>query len=125
MLHALPLAERERARGDVSGYERLMPRRCEVLTDQRAWVTIATRDLKAGMVYRLFEEDGSAVLDDETDAPGRWRALADAVPQPDGTATVESEAIPESEIERQVRTHGMFWPGQTPLRGPWTPGRLR
>ena len=101
-----------------------MSRRCEVLSGLQGWQAIARGDLKTGMVFRLFEEDGAPVPDAEAGGPGRWRALADAMMGEDGQPQVEAEAIPESTVERVVRETGLYWPGGEQA-GPWAPGRLR
>ena len=60
---------------------------------------------------RLFEADGSPVTDAETGA-SRFRAMADAGLDPEtGTPVVETEPIPETEVERETNASGMWWPG--------------
>lgn len=92
-------------------------RRCEVRTPDGGWREIAGADLEPGMVYRLFEPDGSPVVDAETGAT-RFRALTAARDDPNGE--VEAEPLPESEVEREVKRVGFWWPAG----GPAGPGRL-
>lgn len=86
-----------------------MSRRCEILTSGQYWRTAPVTLLQVGDVFRLF-------LDSEpvTDGEGcwRWRVVAPPVPNLDGTHDVDAEAVPETEIERAVRTGGMYWPGR-------------
>ena len=89
----------------------MTPRRWEVLTPSQSWREIAVADVRSGDIVRLFEADGSPVTDPETGA-SRFRAMADAGLDPeDGTPVVETEPIPETEVERETGASGMWWPG--------------
>ena len=80
----------------------LGPRRVEQAT-AGGWRAVVT--LLAGMVFRMFESDGTPVVDGE--GVSRWRAVTDARPG----EVIQSEAVPESDAEQAVRETGMFWPG--------------
>lgn len=95
-----------------------MPRRCEILTDGLDWREITPADLAPGAVFRLFEEDGTPVIvtDDLTgERVAKWRVAESG----------EAEPIPESDVERAVRTGGMFWPGGAAQQAEGPPRRLR
>lgn len=97
-----------------------MSRRCEVRAPDGRWVERPTAEIKAGDVFRLFEPDGTPVPSEDDDlAPGRWRATRDAA---DGETEIAAEVLVESDVERQVRERGMFWPS-APSQ-PRAPGRL-
>ena len=84
-----------------------MPRRCEVQTPD-GWHAHVFAALIPGMVFRLFEEDGTPVMD--ADGVMRWRALG--LPgETDGRPTIDAEQVPETDVERAVRADGVFWPG--------------
>ncbi len=96
-----------------------MPRRCEVSTPH-GWCAFPFGKLEPGMIFRLFEEDGAPVADE--DGVTRWRALGPPG-EKNGKPTIDAEQVPESEVERQMRTRGMFWPSGP--RGGWSPGPPR
>lgn len=86
-----------------------MNRRCQILTDGQYWRDSRMSDLVEGSVFRLFELDGREVKDE--DGHARWRATAPALLDPEADQwKVEAEAIPESDVERTVRTTGWFFP---------------
>lgn len=95
-----------------------MARRCEVMTPT-GWHEVAFADLTVGAVFRLFEEDGAPVSDENGET--RWRAR-DLPIERDGVPWIDAEPAPESEVERQVRERGLFWPG---AQTGYAPSRLR
>lgn len=95
----------------------MTPRRWEVLTPSQSWREIAVAGVRSGDTVRLFEADGSPVLDLETGA-SRFRATADAALDPEhGDIVVETEPIPETDIEREAHASGMWWPGSGARQG--------
>ena len=89
----------------------MTPRRWDVLTPSQSWREIAVAEIRSGDIVRLFEADGSPVADAETGAL-RFRAMADAGLDPeDSTPVVETEPIPETDVEREAGASGMWWPG--------------
>lgn len=87
-----------------------MARRCEVWTDGHGWRAYSFAALAVGMVFRLFEEATDARVMDE-DGTWRWRVLGAPQVGGDGPPTIEAEPVPETEVERAVRTEGFYWPG--------------
>ena len=86
-----------------------MARRCETLTEIGGWHGVPFKDLQPGQVFRLFEPDGTPVMDAE--GAWRWRVLGVGAPDAEGRPTVEAEPILESEAEQLVRRDGVYWPG--------------
>ena len=95
----------------------MSPRRCEIQTPD-GWREVAFSTLTPGALFRLFDAVTGAPIEDE-DGVTRWRALA--VPVGD---KVEAEQVPESDVERQVRVGGVFWPSSHGREG-LAPRRLR
>ena len=90
-----------------------MTRRCEILTDQGAWRPWSFDALAPDMIFRLFEENGTPITEDE----GRvrsWRVSAPLERNEDGA--LKTEPIPETDVEQMVRTQGWYWPGIEELR---------
>ena len=96
-----------------------MTRRCDVLTEDQRWRPCAREELSAGMVFRLFEEDGTPVtaeIEETGERVDRWRMTDDG----------RAEPIPESGVERAVREGGFYWPtGQNTGDAGGVPRRLR
>lgn len=78
-------------------------RRYEIQTASGTWRPLPFDEIRAGMVFRGAEPDGTPVVDGEGVA--RWRAITDAFDD-----SIEAEPVPESEAERAVREEGIFWP---------------
>ena len=86
-----------------------MSRRLQVLTEGQFWRDTAREDVRAGMVFRVFESDGREVADE--DGHVRWRAVADALLNDDGeTYRIEAEAIPLSAAEVAAISGVGFFP---------------
>lgn len=105
-----------------------MTRRYEVFTVGGEWRAIERAALGPGMIFRLFEADGSPVVA-EDEATGarvtRWRALA-APRVEDGADVIDAEPIAETSVERAAREFGTYWPnGAAPADSGWAPRRLR
>lgn len=82
-----------------------MARRCEIRAGS-GWREIEPAHLEPGMVYRLFEEHGAAVV---VDGCEQWRILSVAV-DASGAVRVEAEPTSESAVESEVRRQGVYWP---------------
>ena len=100
-----------------------MSRRCEVLTTDGTWREVPIAELAAGSIFRLFDGETGRPIED-ADGARRWRALGPPGVGEDGAPVIDAEQVPESEVERQVREGGMFWPGAA-SRAPGPPRRLR
>ncbi len=98
-----------------------MSRTVEVLAADQRWRPGAFEDLAEGTVFRLREPDGRLVADEE--GCTRFRALGPATPSGE-TWAVESEPVPETDVERTARTGAGWFPGaRSKQLGP--PIRLR
>lgn len=91
-----------------------MTRRCEIATPT-GWRVIPFAELIVGMIFRLFEPDGSPVVDAE--GVSRFRVVAPPVGD-----RIETEPVPETDAERAVREQGSYWPGDA---SPWREGMGR
>ena len=88
-----------------------MPRRCEVLTEHGTWRPLPFASLTPGMVFRLFEETGQPVTEEEGRV-WRWRVLG-APTQDEQGMIITTEPLEETEAEHAVRSQGFYWPGGT------------
>ncbi len=100
-----------------------MSRAVEVLTAEQRWRPSTFEALEAGTVFRLREPDGRLVQDEEGCV--RFRALGPASFSAETQRwEVESEPVPESDVERVARTGAGWFPGaRSKQLGP--PIRLR
>ena len=107
-----------------------MSRRCEVWSaGSGGWSEIAVANLEPDMIFRLVEDDGTPVIDENVDTGERvskWRVLSAPHTDENGRLILDREPIPETDVERALRTGAMYWPGSgTQPPGPWVPSRLR
>lgn len=103
-----------------------MSRRCQVMTEGQFWRDAPIAEVRAGQVFRLFEEDGRPVRDE--DGHARWRAVADArrhYSQDSGEYQwrVEAEAVPETEPERRAMSGLGYFPTRPRGAGGLSPRR--
>jgi len=113
-----------------SGVENAVSRRCEVWSaGSGGWSEIAFAALEPDMVFRLFEDDGTPVIEENADTGDRvskWRVVSAPHTNENGRLILDREPIPETDVERALRTGGMHWPNdRQPPPGPWVPSRLR
>ena len=85
-----------------------MKRRCDILTDGQFWRERHLSEVRKGMIFRLYEQNGSRVTDE--DGHWRWKAVSDAVDAGDGEWEVDAEAIPETDVELATQSGLGFFP---------------
>lgn len=91
-----------------------MKRRCDILANGQFWRERSLSEVRQGFIFRLYEQNGDQVVDE--DGHWRWRALSDAVDVGDGEWEVDAEAVPETEVEAATRSGEGFFP-RTSHRG--------